>query len=150
MSIDTLSRRSGTRYAVVAVIGLAALLTSTFGLAWPRQTKGFILHLPLTSEDCGDAPRHIVIKVLADGSKELNGVQMTSEALGRALARTKRRRAEFLMFVTADPDASVDSVASAIDEASEHADAIILATSMTEALQSCPTVRNPPIPSWPK
>jgi len=85
------------------------------------------------AEICEDG-RIIIVRVLTNGKVSLNNeVEMRRTELGDRLHQIFRTRAERVLFIEADPDLLVSSVADVIDLARKEVELIVIVTPAVEA-----------------
>jgi len=95
------------------------------------------------AEICEDG-RIIIVRVLTNGKVSLNNeVEMRRTELGDRLHQIFRTRAERVLFIEADPDLPVSSVADVIDIARKEVELIVIVTPAVEAGDCLSIYRHP-------
>jgi biopolymer transport protein ExbD/biopolymer transport protein TolR len=94
-------------------------------------------------EICEDG-RLIIVRVLTNGKVNLNNeVEMRPSELGDRLNQIFRTRAERVLFIEADADLPVSSVAGVIDISQSQVDRVVIVTPTVEAGYCLSIYRNP-------
>lgn len=113
----------GLTLRVLVLIGLLAV-----AIAWrPPVSRGLTIHYLESSGSCGSAGR-TRLHVLADGTVDLNGAALTLAELPDALTSLYFTSAERVLFVSADPAATMQTVTTVIDVAAPQAQVIGIVT----------------------
>jgi biopolymer transport protein ExbD len=110
-----------------------------------RTPRGYMTKVAVKRADCGEGDRSIVVHVGRTGRASLNGEVLQPEELEHRLRDIFSRRAEKLVFVSADPEVPFALVARVIDLANGHVDHVALLTPTVQtAPGACLAIAMPP------
>lgn len=120
---------------------LAALLAVS--VAWrPAPSRGLAVQIPQVPEVCVDSVIYTRLRVRADGLVEVDARTQTLAQLPAALAALYAGRAERVLFLSAEPAATMQFVTKTIDIAAAQIEVIALVPPSL-ATATCLTVRPP-------
>ena len=126
-------------------VSLLLILTAIVMVVHRDKPHGLPLRIAYQGkgENC-ETGRLVVARVLTTGKVSLNNeVEMRRTELGDRLHQIFRTRAERVLFIEADPDLLVSSVADVIDLARKEVELIVIVTPAVEAGDCLSIYRHP-------
>ena len=123
-----------TSLASGALLNLVLILMPTVIVVDRDKPHGLPLQIAYQKKECFDDTRLVVARALTNGKVSLNGeVELRRSELADRLHQIFRTRAERVLFIEADPDLPVSSVADVIDIARKEVELIVIVTPAVEA-----------------
>jgi len=118
-----------TSLALAPLVSLVLILMPTVILVHRDKPHGLPLQIAYQEKDCSDNNRLVVARVMTNGKVSLNNeVELRRSELADRLHQIFRSRAERVLFIEADPDLPVSSVAEVIDISQKQVDFVAILT----------------------